>query len=493
MRRWTIAFWAALALGFAIRVALMWTTEYRATSDTSVVYLMALGVREGHFPAFYWGQSYGGTLLSLVAGAVMLVTGPSIVVLSVVSLLIWALAALLLRRFAADAFGPRTGDLAGILFWFPGAAVVHESLLDPGFYGPSLALGIGALAVVFATRGGRRRWWQWGMAGMLAGLAVWQSPVGAAFAAPAAVYALIEAIVDAVTARRRWFLVPIGVATGIAGAVLGALPWILETLKSGAATVHGNAVNVSDNLVQVFSRVLPAAFPGSGLDAVRVGIGTVAILLVLALLVLGIVRRSGGAIVMGAAGVLLAVIIAVYAAPPLDENSVRYASFFIPVLATAIAWLVSRWTWLSVAAGAASLAMTTAAIATEDGFAVSGVRPYDAGIVAAADWLESQGIDHAYGTYWTAYLLTAATDERVTVASVSPDRYPPYSVAAVGLAPMAVVVVRGTWSEYLLTQNAPEQPSESEAFGLYEVYVFPKWFDPATIPFTSYWEPPPYT
>src|SRR4051812_4853996 len=81
----TVAFGALLLAGLALRIFFTESTAYPFNSDEAVVYLMAKHVAHGEFPAFYWGQFYGGTLLQTVAGVVMIVVGPSLLVLAIVS------------------------------------------------------------------------------------------------------------------------------------------------------------------------------------------------------------------------------------------------------------------------------------------------------------------------------------------------------------------------------------------------------------------------
>lgn len=66
---------------------------------------------------------------------------------------------------------------------FPGLTVLVMSVRDPGFYGPTVALALGVIAVATAPIGGKRLL-VWLLVGLLAGLALWTSPMSAALAAP---------------------------------------------------------------------------------------------------------------------------------------------------------------------------------------------------------------------------------------------------------------------------------------------------------------------
>src|SRR5262249_52903124 len=78
-------------------------------SDQAVVGLMGVHILKGEFPAFYWGQSYGGTLESFVAALLFSLFGVSRLTLNLAPFLFSLLFLLLTWRLAETVFDRRTG------------------------------------------------------------------------------------------------------------------------------------------------------------------------------------------------------------------------------------------------------------------------------------------------------------------------------------------------------------------------------------------------
>lgn len=469
----SIVFWLGLVVGFGVRVAFSVSTAMRLDSDTSIVYLMSRHVAAGEFSSFFWGQSYGGTALQTVAGAVMAVVGPSVFVLSVVSALFWAGAAVILRAIAARSLGAVGGALAGLVFWFPGVEILSTSVADPGFYGPSLVFGLGSILVAL-HRMRSRPWWSWIVLGLLAGLSLWTSPLAIAFAAPAV---LAAAIAD----RRvtRWL-------AGVAAAVVASSPWLIETIVSRLSSVKplGGAGSFHpESAVTLFVSMFPAAFPLGAHPIAGVIYGAVLLGSIVLLVVAGVRGRDLPLLLMGAASVVLVVVLVVGTGVRLAPDSVRYSGFLMPAVAFAIAWLVTRLRgrtrlWVASAVALVMVAMTVVTVSRDQGFTPAEDGPFDPQVVEIAELLEERGVDAGYGAYWVAYSATAASDERVTLAALAPRRYAPYEHAAEGASPAVFVVFTGQASEAVLL-DAPGVPEpEIVRIGGYSVLFFDEWFDP---------------
>lgn len=468
-----IVFWIGLAAGLAVRVSFAFSEALRFDSDMAVVYLMSRHVSEGEFSAFFWGQSYGGTTLQTVAGAVMAIVGPSVPVLSIVAALFWAGAAVILRAIVVRSLGAVGGAVAGLLAWFPGAEIVSTSVADPGFYGPSLVFGLGAILVAL-HRMRERPWWSWIVLGLLAGFSLWTSPLAVAFAAPAVLAAVIAD-------RRigRWLV-------GVAAVLVAAAPWIIETVVSRLSSVKplGGAGSLHpESLVTLFTSMFPAAFPLGTNPVVGVLYGAVLLASIVLLVVVGVRRRDLPALLVGSASVLLVVVLVVGTGVRLAPDSVRYSGFLIPAVAFAIAYLVTRLAGRVRLAAAAvvvalAVAVTVVTVAREGGFTPRDGGPWDPLVVEVAELLEDRGVEAGYGAYWIAYTVTAASDERVTLAALAPRRFPAYEEAAEGQEPAVFVVYTGHASEAALLE-APGLPEpEIVQVGGYSVLFYDEWFDP---------------
>ncbi|MEF2977758.1 hypothetical protein [Subtercola sp. YIM 133946] len=474
----TIAFWVLLAVGFGLRILLTFTTAYTIDSDNAVVFLVAKHISEGDIAWFFWGQTYGGTMLEFVAGAAMLVFGPHVQVLAIVGALFFAASAVLVRQIAVGAFvSPTVGNVAGVLFWFSGYWTARVGTSEPGFYGPSLMLGL--LAIWLVLRGDRRKsYLQWALIGLVAGLALWQSPMGIALAAPAVLVLMVR--------HRSWRHYLVGVAAGI----VGALPWLLlfaHGLSAVKPQATGNGVLVQ-SFTTFFTRLMPGAF-SIEVPVARYVFALVCVLLLALLVVLTVLQRNLwlGTLVVSTAAVL--VVIVVGTGILLQADSLRYTVFVLPALTIALAWLVTRLPFVGLVAMA--LAITFSVVQTTTMFPTlkfSSQPTYLVGdIPALGNYLEEHGITAAYGDYWLAYSVSAETDERAMVAAVSgPRRYPPYEAAAAAAPVATVIVFVGNQNDLAMQASTTLPPSTRTVVADYAIYTFDQPFDAYTYPWALY-------
>lgn len=476
----SIAFWALLAAGVVLRVLLLFTPAFYVDSDNAIVYLVAKHISEGDVTFFFWGQTYGGTLLQLVAGGAMVLFGEHIEVLSIVSTLFFVGGVLVLRYIATKAFSRVVGDVAAILYWFSGFYTLRISISEPGFYGPSLFLGLGATALALRDSP-RRPLLQWALVGLAAGLAFWQSPMGAALAIPGVLILLVRS-------RRQWYRVFVG----IAAAVVGALPWIIVFLSATDALAPKNDGSRPGlrSFGTLFTSTMPSIFSVSSRTA-SLAIAVVCVALLVLLAVLAVLRRSVWIAALLGGTVIATVTVVVGAGTSLGPSDYRYTVFVLPSLAVAVAWLVTRIRY-RVAAGIT--AMVLAAVLTV--VQVEGLFPnlsfgtqsrYIVGdIRSLGSHLEDRDVDAVYADYWVAYSLTAATDERVTAAGLTNDRYPPYQDRARQAAVHTVVVLENNDNDKHLQVASDLPPHTREVTSGYAIYTFPSSFDVSTYPWSLY-------
>lgn len=459
----SIAFWSLLLAGIVFRAVLIFSNQHTWDADRAVVYLMAVHVADGEFPTMYWGQSYGGTVLSLLAGLFMLLFGPHEAVLAFVSLGFFVGSAILVRALGRETLGRTAGDLAGVFFFLPGYLLILLSLADPGFYGPTIAFSLLALwAALRAVRTQGLIWWA--LAGLAAGLAMWQSAMGLALVAPTLVFA-------ALGDRRwcHWFM-------GAAGALVGALPWLIETLRSATAVRPlgpGSGIQWR-SFVTFFTEVFPAALT---LNETTFARWAVAIVVGGSLLTLGIValmRRSGALIALTAGTVLcLVVVVVVGAGIPLYADSYRYSLFVLPAVSLGLAWLLSRW-WplaaLSLASMPIFVGVQAATYSTPWEFDTS--QRYGAGVATLAERLEDASVDDVYADYWVSYALAAHTREGIVAIPLTFDRYPGYRADVDPSDPAVVVVYENLDNDRMLQILPGLPPYQRDVWGGYAVYRF---------------------
>jgi hypothetical protein len=465
----TIVFWVLAVVGLALRIVFVLSPGHVLDADHAVVYLMAKHVLDGEFPAFFWGQSYGGTLLQTTAGLAMLVFGAHIEVLAIVSSLWFLLCAVLLRAIATRAAGPAAGLTAGLLFWFPGVVLLEVSTRDPGFYGPSIAVALGVIAIAVAPL--TRPIVSFAGAGALAGLALWSSPMSVALAAPAVVALLVRDI-------RR----PLHWLVGAGAAALTASPWIHEALTSDSTTrplgTGGEWTPTIDSVVSLFHSMLPSAFSTEPEEPWSSIIGWTAFALILGLVVLGAVLRRPAFLLVGVGTVLVLAVLIVGAGLDLRDDSVRYAVYLLPALVLAIGWIVARWTPVAVVTVLIAASITVSGVwDRSDHFRQDTSGRFDARYASVAELLESRGTEHVYGSYWLSFALTASTNEEVTVAPLVVRRYPPYETLAEAEGNPVIVVQIGQYNDQELQTSTTLPAHERVEVDGYAVYFYDAPFD----------------
>ncbi|MCJ1699481.1 hypothetical protein [Rathayibacter festucae] len=424
---------------------------------------------EGEFSAFFWGQSYGGTLLQATAGMMMLVFGAHIEVLATVSSLWFLAAAVLLRVIAQRLAGPVAGLTAGLLFWFPGVVLLQVSTRDPGFYGPSIVVALGVIAI--ATGSLHRPLLSWFGAGALSGLALWSSPMSVALAAPA----VLAMVIRDVRRPLHWLL-------GIGTAVIAGSPWLFEAARSSSATAPLGAGTSDweptiDSVTALFHDMLPVAFevaPGEPTDSV---VGWVGVCLIAGLVVLGAAFRRLAPVLVGSGTVLVCAVLVLGAGVDLRYDSVRYSVFLMPAFALAAAWSLSRVRPLALAVVLVASALTFSGVwDRSDGFRQNTADRFDSGYRAVVDLLGSRGVEHAWGDYWLSYAMTASTNEDVTVAALVVRRYPEYDALAQGEGPPVIIVTTGDYNDQELRTSTLLPSHERVVLGRYTVYFYEQPF-----------------
>ncbi|RFA15253.1 hypothetical protein B7R21_04300 [Subtercola boreus] len=475
-----IAFWVLLAAGLLLRLLLVFTPAFYVDSDNAIVSLMAKDISDGDLTFFFWGQTYGGTLLQLVAGGVMAIVGAHIEVLSVVAMLFFVGGVLVLRFIATKAFGPLVGNVAAILYWFSGFYTLRISISEPGFYGPSLVLGLGATALAL-RQPVRRPLLQWALVGLAAGLAFWQSPMGAALAIPGVLILLVRS-------RRHWYRILVG----IAAAIVGALPWLVmfaNSLNALAPKSDGTHPGLR-SFATLFTSTMPSIFSAQG---TVVGYLTAALCLALfaLLAVLAVLGRNAWVAALLAGTVLAVVVVVIGAGTTLGPSDYRYTVFVLPSLAVAVAWLVTRIRYRIVAGITAMvLAATLTVVQVESLFPNLSFGTQSRYIIgdirSLGQYLEDRNLGAVYADYWVAYSLTAATEERVTAAGLTNDRYPPYQQRALQGDEITVVVLENNENDTRMQVATDLPPFTRAVHAGYAIYTFPITFDVMHYPWSLF-------
>jgi hypothetical protein len=102
--RWAVA--ATIVVGVGLRALILAGPLGRPDSDEVLSSLMARHIWTDGWPAFLWGQHYGGTIEALPVAASYALFGPSTLALRVPTLLLAALSAVLVWRCARRLMSP---------------------------------------------------------------------------------------------------------------------------------------------------------------------------------------------------------------------------------------------------------------------------------------------------------------------------------------------------------------------------------------------------
>ncbi len=221
----------ALLVGFAgvgYRLALLFADAPPTNSDEATMGLAALHIARGDgFPVWFYGQAYMGTLEAYLAAPLVALAGPSVLVLRVPTLALYALFLLLSWRLTRRLGGDRWYALLVVAVLALGAdRVVKNQLIAGGGYpelnpaGTALAL----LTVGLCMTGAGARLPRWAAWGLVAGVLLWVDPL-------ILPYVLT---LGALLVARRWRELAGRAGVVLAGALLlGAAPMLVDSIRHG--------------------------------------------------------------------------------------------------------------------------------------------------------------------------------------------------------------------------------------------------------------------
>ncbi|MEU1761038.1 DUF423 domain-containing protein [Micromonospora sp. NPDC005257] len=453
-----------VAVGY--RLALLFTDAPPTNSDEATMGLAALHIARGDgFPVWFYGQAYMGTLEAYLAAPLVALAGPSVLVLRLPTLALYALFLLLSWRLARRLGGDRWYALLVVAVLALGSdRVVKNQLIAGGGYpelnpaGAALAL----LTVGLCVTGVGARLPRWSAWGLISGVLLWVDPL-------ILPYVLT---LGALLMAWRWRELAGRAGLVLAGALLlGTAPMLADSIRHGrnpvtavlAAGGTGTPADWADRLhgALVLGPPLAMGFCSPGRCATWQLWWAVAfpVLLVLAALAAwhtlrrapggprSVERVSAGvrlALLGGAAGILAAYAVSNAAGQTPIESS-RYLSCLAvavpallwplwqaarPLAARRLTHRADRRRGMARVAGAGALAVLAGVLGTGAAATVDVVRTAPDVHAEAdrhrslVDTLGALDVRHVRGGYWTCNRLTYATGENVLCAVVDDDLSP---------------------------------------------------------------------
>jgi hypothetical protein len=418
----------------------------RLDGDEGVTGVMAQRILDGRFPLFFGSQNYQGAGEQYLQAIVLSALPDTPFTLRLVQVALIAVILVLTYLLCWQVTQSRwAGVLAAALLAVGPYYFTMKGLQSHGGYdGAMLACLIAALAGLRVQAPGRRGVAFAFIAGLAAGIAIWENPTAAYVVAPVALWILGGL---GTTSMKR-------LLAAVGGAVIGLLPVIIHLAGNGirapSRTDEQPNTNFVARLRNLFEPVLPdfLGFSSSSAPA-NPGLPTVALTaaVVTSVVVALVVRRRGivDLVTLRTARrrpidlILLTLLITpvLYAASPFTWFTAepRYLFVLYPFAATAItAGLIS----IPVLEFRISAVITAIIVATFlPAVALAGTPATHGSVItvrtgpldlrsvpAVAGALARQGVTHAYANYWIAGPLQFATGNRVQVASGYWSQFP---------------------------------------------------------------------
>jgi 4-amino-4-deoxy-L-arabinose transferase-like glycosyltransferase len=443
MARWSAAVSAGVLVASAVLMRLWFSAGPHTglDSDEAIVGLMAVRfLRHGEVPpAFYWGQSYGGSLEAIFVLPFVWLFGTTTLGLRSASMLFELLAGWLTWRVARRLFEPRIANFVGALSLFWPLAAVWFGTRERGFYPSTAVLGLTCvlLALQIDEQPGRR--WRWVGFGLVAGVGWWMSPNIVYYVAPIALWLAI---------RGHWRNAR-SIAVAAVAAILGAVVWITASFNNHFASLKGPNVARSSTFFERFrffwTHGLPFSLglrrPWNGNWYVNRSLDTVLYIGFLALAVFVLRKRKlrdSPEVFLFATAPL---VYALYRGNYLLVDG-RY-TFFV---ASLLPLLVGRIVAIKIGRTLIAALLVTATFGFIGGYE-SLVRPTPGSSKPLADRIRAAGFHTAVGNYWDTFKMTFESNEGV-IASPMPgqpgSRYPPYAETVLASSPAYVFKVSGS-------------------------------------------------
>jgi len=252
---------AILLLAIIWKVVLLWMNSMPFNADEAVVALMARHILQGERPIFFYGQAYMGSLDAWLVAAGFALFSQHVWVIRLIQGLLYLLIIITTVLIGRVGFGRwRVGLMAALYLAIPSVLISLYTTVSLGGYGEALLIGnlliLMGLLILKRLTGERKVAHLYLTWGFLAGLGVWANALSMVYTLPVGLLLLI----------RHWQYqrkkIGLYLAVGLAGALLGAMPWVIYGFTQGwnnlFSEMLGSAVAVESNawLVRIVTHLV---------------------------------------------------------------------------------------------------------------------------------------------------------------------------------------------------------------------------------------------
>ena len=444
-------------------------------ADEAVVALMAKHILQGERPIFFYGQAYMGSADAYLVAAGFWIFGEQVWVIRLVQSLLYLGTILSTMWIVARLAGnPRAAVISGLLLAVPAVNMTLYTTASLGGYGEALLLGNIILIAGFWLLDRLKSIEEKKTSiknsalpalilGLLTGLGLWVNGLTLVYAAPILIFVFYK-----VVKNKIWPALAFLVCFGLAGVLIGALPWWLYAAQNGFQALTGElfgsaiAVEGGSYASRILSHLSSLMLLGSSaILGLRPPWGVNWIVLPLVPAVVGVwavilyagVRKmsrpfAGRAVLVIYGGIALTLAAAFIFTSFGADPSGRY---FLPIqiaLAVLAGFVAADWTGKKPAAGLViafllvyqSMGNVQSILRNPPGLTTQFYEPARLDHQYMDDliqFLDDNGETRGYTNYWVSYPLAFKTDEKLIFVPRLPyhpdlrytsrdDRYPPY-------------------------------------------------------------------
>jgi hypothetical protein len=250
---------AILGIAVGLKSVFLAMDAFPFNADEAIVGLMARHILDGHWPTFFYGQAYMGSLDASLVALAMVVFGKQVFAIRIVQVLLYAGTVVTTMVLGWKIYRSRwAGWVAGMLMAIPSVNVTLYTTVSLGGYGEALLIGNLILLLTLNIDESPTSPHLYVLWGALAGLGFWTFGLTLIYSLPCGIFILWKASRHLRQRQAIFRLVLLSIA-----AAIGALPWIVW------AVVHGPGQLLEELMGSAIAGASSGTPPGVILSRIR--------------------------------------------------------------------------------------------------------------------------------------------------------------------------------------------------------------------------------